>query len=69
MHGSPFANKRGTACDQPALLVLTEGITSVVASIFILLTPLHKICFSRQDDLSVAQPATNSFRDRGVWEK
>jgi hypothetical protein len=28
---------------QPALLVLTEGITSVVALIFILLTPLHKI--------------------------
>jgi hypothetical protein len=69
MHGSPFANKRGTVSDQPALLVLTEGITSVVALIFILLTPLHRICFWRQDDLSVAQPATNSFWDRGVWEE
>jgi len=30
------------------LLVLTEGITSVVASIFILLTPLHKIASGRR---------------------
>jgi hypothetical protein len=51
------------------LLVLTAGMTSVVALIFTLLHPPSKSWFWRQDALSVAHPASNSFPDKGVWEE
>jgi hypothetical protein len=54
---------------QPALLVLTEGITSVVALIFILLTPLHKIASTARMIYRWHTPPVIRCGDEGVWEE